>query len=121
MDTKKDKEKKASDAKPVTKEAAAKPVAREVGSYQVRTKLDELLELVNQKEQLVEAEAMDTLGLDLVQLKEYAKILEDAKLLVVHYPPLGATQLWSKEYGKKLKEKKQKKKPEKKKKGSEKK
>lgn len=59
----------------------------------IMTPIDELLNLVLEKERVKLKEAAKRFGVKKQQLEEWAKILESHDLITIHYPPLGDVEL----------------------------
>src|SRR3989344_8456191 len=55
----------------------------------IRSQLDELLELVNEKGRITLKEISSKFKIDHTLAESWAKILEDAKLAELHYPAVG--------------------------------
>ncbi len=59
----------------------------------IRSQLDELLELVNEKGRITLSEISSKFKIDHTLAESWAKILEDAKLAELHYPAVGEPDL----------------------------
>ncbi len=78
-----DENEKKTETKPKRKKSRAKVKTH------LETNIDRLYELVRKKGFVKVAEVSKELGIDKDQIEEWGRILEDHKLLKLHYPPVG--------------------------------
>jgi hypothetical protein len=78
----------------------------------IRSQLDELLELVNEKGRITLNEISSKFKIDHALAESWAKILEDAKLAELHYPAVGEPDLTKAGYDEEQKKAVEKKKAE---------
>ena len=83
---KKEKAKKPEKPKPAVKRAGLRTIDH---ILYVETAVDKLLRMVREKGKVRMKEAAKAFGVPKEQIEEWADILEEHKLILVHYPPLG--------------------------------